>query len=126
MNITIAEKPDGKSCEIKIDGRFNIYSVSSIKEKIYNTISFYQSITIDLSGVSEFDTAGVQLLIALKKEMSKTNKSLTMHSHSQHVIALIDLYGLISFFGDKIHIAKENKKDFIFRYGTKKQPGYLY
>jgi anti-sigma B factor antagonist len=104
-------------------GEFTIYSVSELKNDFSATLQKHQSqlkINLDLSNVTRIDTAGIQLLVALNLEMSRTNLTLNILNHSQSVIEAIELYGLMGFFGDPIRLNKSQKDTFTFLYGRKK------
>ena len=57
---------------------------------------------LDLSGVEELDTAGVQFLLWLKRDMARTGSELKLTGHSPAVIEVLDLLKLASAFGDPI------------------------
>ena len=76
---------------------------------------------IDLEKVNDFDTAAIQLFISAKNTAKKFNKKIKIISHPNCVIAILDLYGLISFFGDKIILTPEERKKYSFKYGTQKK-----
>ena len=59
---------------------------------------------LDLMQVGEIDTAGLQLLILLKKEAQRTGKRLAIVAHSQAVRAVIDFCNLAAELGDPLVI----------------------
>lgn len=121
MEIKISETD--KQLDFTLKGEFTIYSVSDFKKKldeIMENSGWKPKIYIDLSGVSRMDTAGIQFLIALKLHSSKKNTQLILQNHSDEIIAMIELYGLMGFFGDPIKLTKSKKDIFPFSYGRKK------
>ena len=54
--------------------------------------------------IGEIDTAGLQLLILLKKEAQRTGKDLSIVAHSQSVRAVIDFCNLAAELGDPLVI----------------------
>jgi ABC-type transporter Mla MlaB component len=59
---------------------------------------------LDLSQVSEMDTAGFQVLLLAKREALKFNKTVRLTAHSKAVTELLDLYNMASYFGDPMVI----------------------
>jgi anti-anti-sigma regulatory factor len=62
---------------------------------------------VDLSGVSELDTAGVQLLMMAKKAAMAEQREFHLVGHSAAVIEVFDLLNLAAFFGD--HLVMDSK-----------------
>ena len=48
-------------------------------------------VAVDLSGVSELDTAGLQLLLMLKREAEQVGKTLRLNDPSQAVLEVLGL-----------------------------------
>ncbi|MBK8394490.1 MAG: STAS domain-containing protein [Leptospiraceae bacterium] len=126
MSIEIKITNQTNHCKISLVGRCTIYTVSKLKESFIEVIAANQNILIDLEKVTDFDTAGLQLFIAAKNMGTRENKKIKFISHPVCIIALFDLYGLTSFFGDKIILTAEEKEQFVFSYGIKKLPSYIY
>jgi anti-sigma B factor antagonist len=104
---------------VSVQGEVGIYTVSRLKEELLRHLKSVQSMEIDLSDVSEMDTAGFQLFVALKREVVKSGKSLSLAGHSPAVLRILDLYGAIGFFGDKIKVPASQRANYAFRYGLK-------
>ena len=119
MDIRIKEK-DGHFF-VTLDGELNIYTAAQVNDFYLDELKSKEKVAVDLSKVKELDTSGVQSLISLKKNASKNNTSIKFINHSETVIRIIDLLGLIGLFGDKIKIPSEERQNFSFSYGTKKQ-----
>jgi anti-anti-sigma regulatory factor len=60
--------------------------------------------------VQELDSAGVQLLMLLKKEAESHGKALHLVNHSPAVIEVFQLLDLAGHFGDPMVITAERKK----------------
>lgn len=119
MDISVKTSDD--VCIISVMGDLNIYSSPKFIEELHNAFNGFSKIALDLAGVAELDTAGLQTLVAAKKESAKTNKALKIVNHSSVVIRFIDLLGLVGFFGDKIKIPAEERSKYSLKYGIKKQ-----
>lgn len=96
-------KTDGSSSWVRIDGPFTIYEVAEFQQQLTEAWPGDGELIMDLAGVSEIDTAGLQLLLALRKSLGG---QLTLQQHSNSVIELLDLYQLASFFGDVIVLSE--------------------
>jgi anti-anti-sigma factor len=90
-----------------IEGELTIYTVTELKEKLLSALSKTEKLELDLSEASEFDAAGLQLLIMLKKETEALGKTLHITGHSPVVVELLDLSGLAGFFGDPLLIVRK-------------------
>lgn len=75
---------------------------------------------LDLSGIQRVDSAGIQFLMYLKTLSLKNHFSLKLENHSLPVLKVLDLLGLVSFFGDRVKVKKEHSNEVEFRYGTRK------
>jgi anti-anti-sigma factor len=119
MDIEVKKTED--ACLLSLKGDLNIYSSPSFLKELNPLLKSYHKIALDLGNIAELDTAGLQSLIAAKKEAIKSNKVLKIVNHSPVVIKLIDLLGLVGFFGDKIKIPTEDRSKYSLKYGIKKQ-----
>lgn len=65
---------------------------------------------INLSEVSEMDSAGLQILILAKREAERHGTSLRLNGHSRAVLDVLDMCNLASYFGDPVVLSgNENK-----------------
>jgi len=87
----IARTSKGK-CRAKIDGDMTIYTACELRDKLLKKLANCQSMTLDLSQVAEFDTAGFQVLAALRQEAGNNDKQLILKSHSPAVRDVFELY----------------------------------
>lgn len=85
---------------MKLEGEITIYHASELKEQMSEWLEHPREIEMDLSGVSEIDSAGLQLLIAAKQEAGRRGGSLHLLFHSQVVLEAIELCNLSGYFGD--------------------------
>jgi anti-anti-sigma factor len=92
------------SNRVVIDGELSIYTVLDLKDKLLKGLSAGDKLELDLSGVGEIDGAGLQLLVMIKKEAAALGKTLNFTGHSPVVLDLLDLSGLVGFFGDPLLI----------------------
>lgn len=91
-----------------VDGDLTIYSVAQRCRQWLDWLESADSLELDLSQVAEIDSAGMQLLIALKREAELHGKSLLLSRHSPVVVEMMDLFDLGAFFGDQMVITSAN------------------
>ncbi|MCW7481683.1 STAS domain-containing protein [Leptospira kanakyensis] len=77
-------------------------------------------IHLDLQGIERIDSAGIQFLVYLKELSQTKHYSIHLKNHSLAVLKVLDLLGLVSFFGDRVKVKKEHSNEVEFRYGTRK------
>lgn len=87
-----------------LDGSMNIYNAVEIKGRLMDGLRAAPILELDLSHVSEVDTAGIQLLILVKRESQRLEHDLRIVAHSPAVREVIDFYNMDAFFGDPMVI----------------------
>jgi anti-anti-sigma factor len=92
-------------CRLQMEGEFTIYHALDIKDGLMAHLAVNNEIELDLSGVTEMDTAGFQLLLATKREGTRLGKVVRYVSHSQATLEVIDLYDMAAQFGDPLLIS---------------------
>jgi len=102
---------------ISLNGELTIYNARLVVNYIHPILEQYKKVAIDLKNVSEVDTAGMQALIFLKRESKYRKVKLKMINHTEPIIKVMNLLGLVGFFADKIKITPELKKKYNFKYG---------
>ena len=75
-------------------GEANIYRASEFKQNLLNALASPHSIEVDLSGITEIDSSGIQILLAAKKSAVSKNKELRYVGHSPAVVEAALLLGL--------------------------------
>jgi anti-anti-sigma factor len=86
-----------------------IYHAAAQRPMLLEALDDCVELDLDLSQVSEMDTAGFQILLLTKREALKANKTVRLTAHSKAVTDLLDLYNMASYFGDPMVIpAKEH------------------
>lgn len=93
-------------CEVVVPADMTIYEAEEIKGLFSNALKEEKNISVNLANVAEIDSAGIQLMVALKKEAKESNKTVHYTSHSKAVINLFDLFDISSHFGDPIVLEK--------------------
>ncbi|MFA6444172.1 MAG: STAS domain-containing protein [Sterolibacterium sp.] len=98
--------PAGKATvnRLAITQDLTIYQAGELKETLMSSVDSYTVLELDLSRVSEIDTAGIQLLMLAKRECQAHGKTLSIVAHSPAVHELMDFYNIAGFFGDPLVI----------------------
>jgi anti-anti-sigma factor len=106
----MADAPDSGSPALAISGEFTIFTAASLKTSLIDAIVQAETpdIDVDLSNVTEIDTAGLQLMVMAKREAASQSKRLHFSGHSGPVLDLIDLCDLTGFFGDPVLIPSKS------------------
>jgi anti-sigma B factor antagonist len=89
---------DGRR-RLALAGELTIYAAAAVKAPLLAPLADADAIDIDLAGVSEIDTAGVQLLLLARREAEAAGKRLAFAAPSAAVAELAALYGLDGFAG---------------------------
>jgi anti-sigma B factor antagonist len=87
-----------------LDGAMTIYNAADIKSRLLDALGAAPTLELDLSHVTEVDTAGFQLLVMIKRESQRTDRTLRIVAHSPAVQEVIDFFNMGAFFGDPLII----------------------
>ncbi len=87
-----------------IDDDMTIYQALAQKEQLLAALAASEHLELDLAGVATMDTAGLQLLMLLKREALQQGKLLTISRHSPAVRHVLDFCNLVAAFGDPLII----------------------
>lgn len=102
MEISVTNYNGG--CEVELGGELTIYAARELKDGLLGAFGECAEVEINLSGVSDIDTAGLQVLMLAKRHATATNKALRLVGHSRSVRELIELYNMAALFGDPLVI----------------------
>ena len=97
------EKRDGL-CLASLAGDLTIYAAADAKAGLTALLEACSEVELDLSAVSEIDTAGFQLLLLIKREAQRLGKTVRLVAHSRATLELIDLYNMAAQLGDPLVI----------------------
>jgi len=93
----------GGHTRLRLQGDCNIYSAGELKAALLRALREPQpALELDLAGVTEIDTAGLQVLMAAKNFARAGGQQLQFASHSAPVLELIEIYDLASWLGDPL------------------------
>ena len=85
-----------------IDGELTIYTASKRKPELLAFLESDSELELNLAGVDEIDTSGLQLLILIKREAAQNGKTLNFVMHSNAVLETLELTKLMASFGDQV------------------------
>ncbi|MCW8327471.1 STAS domain-containing protein [Photobacterium sp. SDRW27] len=94
MDITIAQEQVGPECRLSLSGEMSIYSVAELKPRLLAYLHDAQLLSLDLTEVSEMDTAGLQLLWLCHQEATKAGRAFVIVGASTAAMEAITLLRL--------------------------------
>lgn len=106
MTVTMTQSTTNP-CHYAIEGEMTIYNALQLKENLLASLEHCDQVEIDLAGVIELDSAGLQLLLMLKNEAKARGKSVGIFRHSPAVLEVLDLCNLEEFFGDHVLVSSQ-------------------
>lgn len=86
----------------RIEGELTIFRALELKQAL---LADPAPLEIDLSGVTDIDTAGVQLLMLAKKTAQAARRELRLVAHSPAVIEVFELLNVAAYFDDPLVMA---------------------
>ncbi|KFB72369.1 MAG: STAS domain-containing protein [Candidatus Accumulibacter phosphatis] len=100
--MSIVIESSGQTARLTLDGELTIYEVAEIKAGLADVMRAADEIEIDLGGIAEIDTAGLQLMLIAKRNPGKRVRFV---NHPPCVLRLIDLANLGGLLGDPLFIS---------------------
>lgn len=108
MAIEIKQQKKG-FIHLAVQDEMTVYTVLEQKQQLFDYLKSAKELQMDLAGVTEIDSAGVQLLMFLKQEAVSRNIQFSLAQHSQAVVEVLELLNLSKHFGDPIVISADWK-----------------
>ncbi len=125
MSFSIKVNQDANLTQVFLSGDCTIYQVSSLKTELEKLLGSSVAMSINLSEVQDFDSSCLQLFLSLKKTALRANRKVSFVAHSEPVLSVFGLFGLIGAFEDKVTVKKEMSSRIPLFYGLKKYPNFL-
>jgi anti-sigma B factor antagonist len=85
-----------------ISGELTIYTAANEKLLLQEFLETDDDLELNLSQVSEMDSAGLQVLILMKQEAVRRNKKLQYTMHSKVVLEVLEMCNMTATFGDQV------------------------
>lgn len=83
---------------IELPNELGIFSAAAIREQLLAALEQADTVDVDLSRVTETDSAGMQLLVAAQAEATARGKRLRFVAHSPAVLDILELCDLAARF----------------------------
>lgn len=96
--------PVAPDAPLRIEGEMTIYRAEELKCALLEPLQPQATLEVNLSAVTELDTAGLQLLMLAKRTAQKQQGQLRLVGHSAAVLEVFDLLNLAAYFGDDLVI----------------------
>lgn len=100
--MTIRIEMQNGVCRARVAGEMTIYQAAGMKGELFPRLEQCGEVEINLSEVSEMDTAGFQLLLLAKREAMRAGKPLRLVEHSPATLEVLDRFNMASYFGDPV------------------------
>jgi anti-anti-sigma factor len=97
--MTAQGTPASDTAVLRIVGEFTIFRAAELMAALLATPAPRE---VDLSGVTELDTAGLQLLMLAKKNARAQKQEFHLVAHSPAVIEVFELLNVSAYFGDPL------------------------
>jgi anti-anti-sigma factor len=92
---------------LAIEDELTIFTAAEQKKHLLAFLQTDNELEINLANVSEIDTAGLQILILLKREAASNHKKISFVMHSKAVLEILELANLTTLFGDQVVLAND-------------------
>lgn len=79
---------------VKLDGELTIYAAAGVQPRLLAALSEARPIALDLGAVTDFDSAGVQQVLALARECEALGRPLRVVAASDCVREVFALFAL--------------------------------
>lgn len=89
-----SDQHSASSTLVRLDGELTIYRAAEVCGTLRAALANPIDLQIDLSAVSEIDSAGVQLLLSAQKTASLAGRSVFLVAPSESVKEVFALFGL--------------------------------
>lgn len=86
-----------------------IFTAAEQKAQLMAFLQSGDELEINFANVNEIDTAGLQLLILIKREAAKTGKTISFVMHSQAVLEILERANLTTAFGDQVVLSPSER-----------------
>lgn len=87
---------------MSVSGELTIFSIEDIRFRLLEAFKKVDDVRVDLGGIDEIDTAGLQLMLLAKR---KPGRKVRFFNHSDEVLDLIRLANLGKTLGDPLGIS---------------------
>lgn len=86
------------SSPIALGPELTIPYAAQVRDQLFDALTAGGDMTLDLSGVSDFDSSGIQILLAARRSLVERGDALVLHAPSAAVRDALGVFGLRSTF----------------------------
>ncbi|MDR2865734.1 MAG: STAS domain-containing protein [Spirochaetaceae bacterium] len=97
-NISIETKKDGDLTIAAVSGRLDANTGPYAQEKLFQIFDSAKNIELDLSSLEYISSAGIRVLLGIKKRETAIGGSIVFSHVNSAVMEVFDLVGLTEFF----------------------------
>jgi len=95
---------------VEIRGELTICTTAALRQQLLDAFDTGSKLEVDLSAVSEMDSAGMQLMVAAKLAAAVRNQPLCFTEHSPVVFGTLELCNLSGHLGDPVLIRSRTQR----------------
>lgn len=92
--MSIGETSQGAAACLAVEGELTIYRAAELKPALLDAVRAHDAPAFDLSAVTEFDSAGLQLLLVARQEAARLGKRVAIAAASPAVRDAFALLGM--------------------------------
>src|SRR4051794_22582880 len=92
--MSIGETSQGAAACLAVEGEMTIYRAAELKPALLEAVRTHDAPAFDLSAVTDFDSAGLQLLLIARQEAARLGKQLAVPAASPAVRDVFALLGM--------------------------------
>ncbi|WKZ33814.1 MAG: STAS domain-containing protein [Thermodesulfobacteriota bacterium] len=96
---------DAGNGSISVEGEMNIYFANELKEGLMKAVEGKGSVSLDLSGVTEMDSSGLQVLLLAWREANRNGVPFRLTGASTPVDEVLRLFDLKKLFCEDMETA---------------------
>jgi anti-anti-sigma factor len=86
----------------RIEGELTIYTTGEYREALLEKCDTQLGMELELVDVTEMDTSGLQLILALKKQLEERGQALSFNTVSKAVLDIFEMLHLTETLGVKV------------------------
>lgn len=88
--------------QFAVQDEMTIYTAAEMKTQLLEQLNLCDELEISLAGVSELDSAGVQIILMLRHEADRQGKKVHFVHHSPAVLDVLEILNLVAYLGDPV------------------------
>lgn len=85
---------------VALSGEVTVFNANAVRDQLLGALKETGDLDVDLSEVTEIDTAGVQLILAARREAKARSKAVRFSGCSPVVLDVMGLLGLSAYLAE--------------------------